>query len=435
MRTLKIIIVSIFFMPLPGIAQVKLSLDNCLSILEEKNRSYLIIKTNETIDEQRIFQEKDKLIPPLNLSMYNGLLTGRSINPTTNLFENNFMFYQNFGLQTYYPILDWGRRRYSIRQNKFFYESSRYRSKSNLLEQKIKLILYYFDILKYQNSISITYLMNSHLKHLLQLSDSLQRVQKDIRITGQEIKVRILTDSINVINYEKEVFNKKIELADLLGMDYDTQIELVDDKKTTSEFFYSSEEEIIKKLNESAPDILAQESKIEGLIMGLKLLEKSKLPVLGVNIGISTNYSKLFDSKSDDYFKSLHNNLGGNAAIQINIPLYDQNQRKRQTKIARAELTKENLQLETLKSNLFTSVLSTFNSYKKQQKELSIRKANLVLLTEILSSKKELFLAKKVTIKDFLEDFNRVSMGELEIANTQASIACYENLLKIYLND
>ncbi|GEM_PF-5359602 len=67
MRTLKIIIVSIFFMPLLGIAQIKLSLDNCLSILEEKNRSYLIIKTNETIDEQRIFLEKDKLILDLQI--------------------------------------------------------------------------------------------------------------------------------------------------------------------------------------------------------------------------------------------------------------------------------------------------------------------------------------------------------------------------------
>lgn len=76
-----------------------------------------------------------------------------------------------------------------------------------------------------------------------------------------------------------------------------------------------------------------------------------------------------------------------------------------------------------------------YNNLKHLKKELLIKEANLKELNEILDLKKELFSLQKINTRDFLESVNLLNMNELDVNSTKASIACYEQILKIYLND
>lgn len=291
------------------IGQVKLGLEDCFMLLEEKNKLHLINKVNEQIEEQRYFQEKDKIIPALNFTTYNGLLTGRSINPTTNLFENNIMFYQNLGLQSYYPLIDWGRSKNLRKQNKIIFESVRYRTQSNLLENKVKVVMLYYDILKFQNNISASNSTKHYLKRLLEISDSLVHIQKETKITAKELKSKLLSDSINMLNYEREILIKKLDLVKLLGLPLETDFELVNSNLSSS--LYSFGESGFEKIFERSSSVLEQKKIIESLKIALKMIQKSNMPVANFNIGVSSNYSKQFNTRNDGYLKKLYNNLGG----------------------------------------------------------------------------------------------------------------------------
>lgn len=415
------------------IGQVKLGLEDCFMLLEEKNKLHLINKVNEQIEEQRYFQEKDKIIPALNFTTYNGLLTGRSINPTTNLFENNIMFYQNLGLQSYYPLIDWGRSKNLRKQNKIIFESVRYRTQSNLLENKVKVVMLYYDILKFQNNISASNSTKHYLKRLLEISDSLVHIQKETKITAKELKSKLLSDSINMLNYEREILIKKLDLVKLLGLPLETDFELVNSNLSSS--LYSFGESGFEKIFERSSSVLEQKKIIESLKIALKMIQKSNMPVANFNIGVSSNYSKQFNTRNDGYLKKLYNNLGGNVAVQISIPIFDQNQRRNQTTIAKHEISKQKLQLEVLKDDLYTVTFTMYNNLKHLKKELLIKEANLKELNEILDLKKELFSLQKINTRDFLESVNLLNMNELDVNSTKASIACYEQILKIYLND
>lgn len=191
-----------------------------------------------------------------------------------------------------------------------------------------------------------------------------------------QAKIDLNVNRENAINQEYAIVNAKRELAKLLSMPVDEQIEVSD----TIEIKYEPvREQLYSKLykNNINLQILEKQVGIEKLY--LKESYRSQLPRLNFNGGyyysgsINTEGSILSN-------RSFGPQIGGN----INIPVFQSGDLRRQINLSKIGVEKAEYSLESLKLETGTEFLNSYTQFENNRELLAIEKENYQLAKENL---------------------------------------------------
>lgn len=367
------------------------TLQRCIDYAIENNLSIQQNELDNRLSEINLNSAKMNHYPTLNLSSNYGGNFGRSINPTTNQFENTQYSYTGLSASSNVLVFGWFQKRYNaqksdleVQQSKENYEqlkddialniSTAY-LRALLANEQINNVLYQIDLSQI-NKNRIEKLLENGRSNVLELSQSKTQLATDSSLYLQA-----------VLNYEQAI----IELKTLLNFEYSQNL-IIDTNKTEAIYFLEKQnpETIYNIATNDFHSVKASEYSIKIAEKDVQIAKANSLPQLNLFYSAGTNYSSSFyeylpsgERQLMNFGKQLNSNLSHSIGLGISIPVFNNFSFKNSIKSAEINLQKSQItNLETrqkLKQDIYTACTDyelTLQKYQNAQNILSHSKTS-----------------------------------------------------------
>lgn len=379
------------------------TLQRCINYALENNLSIQQNELDIRLSEINLNSSKMNHYPTLNLSTNYGGNFGRSINPTTNQFENTQFSYAGLSANSNVLLFGWFQKRYNVQksdlqvqQAKENYEqlkddialniSTAYLRALLALEQ-INNILYQID-LSLNNKNRIEKLLEHGKSNVLELSQSESQLANDSSLYIQAI-----------LNYELSI----IELKTILNVDY-LQTFVIDTSILETLYFLEkpNPEKIYNLAINYFHSIKASEYTIKIAEKEFQISKANSLPQLSLFYSTGTNYSSSFyetlptgEMRLMNFGKQLNTNLSQSIGISLNIPIFNNFSSKNSIKTSEINLQKSQITNLESRQKLKKDIYTACSEY-----ELTLQKYHNA--ESLLSHSKKTFEAAQIRYENGL---------------------------------
>ncbi len=248
------------------------------------------------------------------------------------------------------------------------------RFKEQVLMTLSEVISSYYNVVKQKqqlNSIKQTLEFNIERVKIAQAGFNAGSLKKTDLL---QAKIDLNVNKENTINQEYAITNAKRELAKLLAMPVDTQIEVSDSIEIKYE---PQREELYSKLYKNNLNLLILEKQVGIERLFLKESYRSQLPRLNFNAGYY--YSNSLNTEGSILAnRSFGPQIGGN----VYIPVFQSGDLRRQINLSKIGLEKSEYNLENIKLEAGTEFLNAMTQFENNRKLLAIEKENYQLAKE-----------------------------------------------------
>lgn len=362
------------------------TLKRCIDYAIENNLSIQQNELDKRLSEINLNSAKMNHFPTLNLSSNYGGNFGRSINPTTNQFENTQYSYAGLSGSSNVLLFGWFQKRYNVQKNNLQVQQSKenYEQlkddialnistaylRALLANEQINNVIYQID-LSQTNKDRIEKLLENGRSNVLELSQSKTQLATDSSLYWQA-----------KLNYEQAI----IELIALLSFDFDKNINIDTTKKEVIYFLEKQNPETI--YNTASNDfhtIKASEYSIKIAEKDLQISKANSLPQLSLYYSTGTNYSSSFyeylptgEKQLMNFGKQLNSNLSHSIGVGLTIPIFNNFSSRNSIKSAEINLQKSQItnlvSRQKLKQDIYTACTDYELTLQKYQNAENILK-------------------------------------------------------------
>ncbi|WP_419870192.1 TolC family protein [Chryseobacterium sp. CT-SW4] len=403
------------------------SLQDLFVLADEQNRDLKILDNNEKIAEEAIKEEKQKLLPSLETSLFfsyngDGWMSDRN-------FSNGFRapipdFGNNFALEAKQLIYAGGAASAGIELARLGHDYSKLETEKNRQNIRFAITGYYLEMLKLQNQRLVIE------KNIVQTQKMIDQIQAKTNqgvalknnVTRYELQLQSLNVSLLQLNNSVTLLNN--ELVKILNLPSGTLLELK--KEDTLEDPESVGEESWKERADSSSPLLKQVAlSIEMSRKKEKIVKSEKLPQV---FAFAADY---LDGPIMVEVPPINKNLNYwyvGVGIKYNISsLY-----KNETKTKQARLATLNVQENEsrVKEQLANDVEAARIKYMETIDIYKTRLKNIELATQNYGVVKSRYLNDLALITEMLDAENTKIDAELQAANAQINILFHYYQLK-----
>jgi len=470
-KILCFLLLGLFALPQSGISQRTWSLQKCIQYARQNNLDVQLGQLDVQDAQLQRTGAKQARLPNLNARANGGLQLGRTIDPTTSLFENATVGFNSLGLSSDITIYNGSKLKNNIKQAGINLAATEADMKQTEQDIALNVSVAYLNILmsedQLENAKKQLELSLTQLEQTGKLIDAGSRPAADLF----DIKAQVSQDEQVIVNRENEVALNYLTLKQLLQFEEEKdftverpEIVIPDDSDPDN----LKVETVYKKALTQQPGILASELRMESAGVGINIAKADLKPRLSAFLDLSSNYStRSLDFDNPDltnvtveegpdqtilvndipvvinefqtkgvefpkiaYFDQISNNFGQGIGLNLSIPIYNRGQVK--NNIARSEIAfKTNELLNTqikqrLKQNIQLAVADAKASKKKYNAALKTEEA---LNISYQNTEKKYKLGASNTL-EFTTAKNRYDQSSVD-----AIIAKYEYLFKLKVID
>jgi outer membrane protein len=191
-------------------------------------------------------------------------------------------------------------------------------------------------------------------------------------------------------------------------------------------------DDIYSQAISSRPDILAEQYRLDGADVNMKIAKSALYPSLNISGGIGSNYYKSSGYNAAAFGEQMKNNFSQYVSLSLSIPIF--NKFATRNSIRSAELSKQSqsLQLENVKKSLFKEIQQAYyNAVAAQGKYLSSKQAasSAESSFKLVSAKYE---NGKANITEFNESKNSYLKSESDYVQALYEFVYQSKLLDFY---
>ena len=221
-----LLILSTVFFSNDGFAQQKWTLIRCVQYAQANNISVKRLDVQRRIADVTYRQNKYSKYPNANFNTSTGYQFGRSIDPTTNLFTNQQLVYQNFNLNGDIMIFNWGRIKNAIISADLEAQASQQDVERNKNDIAISVATAYLQILLNQEQVRIFEVTVEQTRS--QLKDTRQRVDAGAlpELNAVTLESQLALDSSTLVTAKSNVELSKLQLQALMNIDMSVPFEV-----------------------------------------------------------------------------------------------------------------------------------------------------------------------------------------------------------------
>lgn len=257
---------------------------------------------------------------------------GRSVDPSTNTYNNTSTFNNTYGVNVSIPVFNGGQL---INQWRMAKENVRL-GKTNIQKEKddlaINTMQAYMDVVYYQGTIKMAADKLEESNRTLYKT----RRQEELGLKGKadvaQFEAQVAADDYN-LTHQQNLFNTAL-LTLKSNMNYPSDLELSVDTlvaEAVYETISESVDDIYDYASEANPTALQASLQLKTSKMEYLIYKGRLLPSISFSAGISTNYFENLkvDKTADDYepapsFNSqFNNNRGQYISMNLSFPLFD----------------------------------------------------------------------------------------------------------------
>lgn len=312
-------------------------------------------------------------LPSLNISSNYGLSFGRSINPTTNQFENTRFSSIGLSASANTLLFGWFQKRYAIQKNEWTYQKAAgttERLKDELVltiataylrallaKEQISNLLFQIE-LSAGNKIRIAKLLEAGQSNILELSQSRNQLAADSSLYYQAL-----------LNYEQALIDLKVVLNLAVNTPLTPEMYLSENDIVFME--KPDPEEIYRKAVGNFPRVNQVEIEMEISERNIRIAKAKSLPQLSMYFSTGTNYSSSFyeylpsgERKLMNFGKQLNSNFSQSIGIGLSIPVFNSFVSRDAVRSAKINLEKTAVAVEMEKQQLKQEIYKACIDYE-----------------------------------------------------------------------
>lgn len=417
----------------------RLDLETCIEIALENNLTLQRSQTNLGITEANLIENKGQRIPTWNTGASSGYRWGRSINPVTNLFENNRIGNINLFSSSNFTIFAGQQITNSIQQNKIDIEAAQY----NVLaaENTITLNVVNFFINVVFNSEQLKIAQNQLASTKEQLANTTKLVDAgSLPLANKlDIQAQNATNELEVINATNNLRIAKLNLAQAMQIPFNDNFDIVIPELEAEE--YSMADKEVDEVFESAlalmPEIKAAELGVESAEVGIRLAQGGFFPTLGIGGSAFSNYidQPNFFGVRDGFATQIGNNFSYSGNLQLNIPIFS-NLRNR-ANVQRAKLQKRLSEIQEVETvnQLRQDIESAYTSAYAARQSYQASLIRVSSLEEAFRISQQRFDAGAINFADFQLAQNNFFNAQADLVTSKYTYIFRVKVLDFYLGN
>ncbi len=424
------------------------SLEQCIDHAKQHN---LQVKTATYDLYDALLTKKEAVfqrLPSLNAGIGGGFQFGRTIDPTTNGYNNQKIGYNTYSVNAALPIYTGNRLRYTIDKTKIDSKIAKLEIAIATNEITLSIVKAYLEVLLSEEHLANVQKRVEQSKAQQALVDKqiqLGVVRKNAKL---EFSALVLKDEKDLVAATNQRTLNYLNLKQLLELDATTSLRIVPPKnilsKITSKLPVSTTT-LLKEALEIQPQITVNELRLKSAEKNIAIARTGYLPTISLFGTLSTNTSsegKKVESletiqvaqqgmingspvlleleqtipnlMNSTYGEQIKDNFGQGVGVNINIPIYN----KHQNKIA----------VEKVKVNLLKT--RTMVQQQKQQLKMEVLKAHadLQAAEKTYEAAEKSLAATQLAFEDTNDRFKlgMASTYELTISNSDLDIAQFD---------
>ena len=222
----------------------------------------------------------------------------------------------------------------------------------------------------------------------------------------------------------------KLDLAQLLELPSPEGFTVAAPAENRFRMLPSSPEAVYEAAVGCKPSVRAEEIRLSSAERNIALARSGYLPTLSLSGGIGTNYYYTSGYTGRSFFDQLSNNFSPYVGLSLNIPVFSRMQNRNQVKSARLNYDAQQLQVETVKKQLFKEIQQAwYNALAARDKYESSLQAESAAAENF-----DLVQARYENGKATITEFNEAKNQYLKAGSDRVQ-ACYEALYQAGLLD
>lgn len=380
-------------------------LQRCVQYAIEHNIAIKQDSLNARLARYTLLQSQLSQLPSVNLSANYGKSTGRSINPTTNQFENQAYTFMGPSGTAQAVLFGWLQVRNTIERNKYALQASIADLGQRRNDISLNVANGYLVALLAQEQVNISRNQVALSQAQLDQTRAFSEAGRLPELNVAQLESQVATDSANLINAIASYNSAILDLKTLLNLDFNEPFSIqAPEVKATDEMLVLSTppEEVFDKARTLFGSVLASKLRVQSAEKGLAAANAAKYPQLSVTYQAGSNYASNFRSVSGytdtivqttsfiynntspvfvyqqaqiptiintPFNDQLHNNFRQTMFVSLNVPLFNGWQAQYALKQARINLATQQLNEYnaelTLRQNVYKAHNNALNSIQK----------------------------------------------------------------------
>jgi outer membrane protein len=455
-------------------AQDKWDLRRCVEYAIEHNISVKQADIQARISSLSVELQQAGLYPNLNLSSSVGYNFGRSINPATNVFQNDQVLFNNYQLQSSVTLFNWFSQRYAIEASKLDKQAADAAINKARDDIALNVAVAYLQTLLANEQIEIS---NVQIQQTLSQFDLVQKRVKAGALPELnliEVEAQLARDSASLITAQSTYQQNLIQLKALLNLDMSVafNIETPDVSLIPVESLAALQPSYVYQMAlQNLPQQRANQFRYQAALKNIQMSKASMYPTISAFAAVGSSYSPRYPDQSKSVitrgpgydtlsfvveaspgvFKPVLGpditttipfatfgkqvfdiTLGQRVGVNLSVPIF--NNRQLRTNWERSKLNAQSIQLQMNQDNLSLQA-DIYNAYTNgvnaQQRYLAAKKA-------VESSQKALDFSQKrydaglLSVFELITNQNNLTRARLDVATAQFEYVFRMKLLEFY---
>jgi outer membrane protein len=432
-------VLSCFFVFLFFSASVKsqtvYSLQQCIDLALKNNIPVQRQALQAQVAQVNLKQSRTNLLPDLNADLSHGLNAGRSIDPSTNTFVNQNVNGANYGISSNVVLFNGLTLQNRIRQNAYAYDASQMEQQQYKDELVLNVMLAYLSVLSNEDQLRTAFQLAATTKAALdrlQILDSQGAVKpSDV----SDLKGQYMNDQLTILNAKNILETSKLNLAQLMNVDYDPamQVETIDAGEFLAVYPSSAGEVYQNSLNQFAL-VKAVELRKKSALYSVKAAKGQLYPQLSLGAGINTRYSSLAQNAGikmpyTDQLKNFKNSYVG---IGVSIPIFNRMVARNQIKLANINLKDYELVEANTRRELHQQIDQAYLNMSNAYERYKVLLAQVAAYEDSYKAAEVRFKAGVGTSVDYLTAKDRLDRASINLVNAKYDFVLRKKILDYY---
>jgi outer membrane protein len=277
-------------------------LQRCVTYAMANNISVKQADVQARISALMVKQNEWGRYPGVNLSTNAGNNFGRSINPATNSFENNRIFFSNFQLQSNVNLFNWFSQRYTVEASRLDLKAAQASIDKARNDIALNVAVAYLQTLLANQQAEVSSVQMQLTRSRLENVRKLVNAGSLPELNASEIEAQLATDSAAYIGARATYQQNLILLKALLSMDMTMPFDIVkpDVSAIPVETLADLQPALVyQEALKNLPQQRVNQYRYQAALKNIQVAKASMYPTISAFANIGSRYSSLFPDQQN----------------------------------------------------------------------------------------------------------------------------------------
>ena len=450
------------------------TLERAVAYAYENNLQVRQLNNISNIAQIQARQARNNRLPSLNGSTNVGLQFGRTVDPTTNTFDQQTIGFQGYQLQGNVLLYNGGAIKNSLRQAELDRAAAETDAKVTRNNIGLQVANQYLTIVLLNEQLRNAQAQLDLIQSQLQNTDRLISAGSVPRAQRFDLVAQVAANQRSIVELENQRNISKLTLQLLLELDVtdDFDIATPELEPTEEQLFQEYDvNEVLQSARGVQPTIAAAQLRQESAALGIELAKSGLRPTVSLFGSLSTNYSSVSkDFQNPDasnativqgqpvpvfingeqstlaqgsltglvfpnigYFDQLDRNFGQSVGMALQVPIFSQGRNKTNVQLAEVQRQNAGLDIEQAENQLRNDVQLALADLRAARESYRASQVSLEAAELAYENTDKLFRAGAANSLDVVTATNRLDQARTEFTRAKFQLIFNRQVIQFYL--